>query len=100
MRSESSHREKSRWRIRSREKVLVRLEGSYSRSSEKDSTLSKLERKLLRSPLGFQNCTKTAKYEALEKNVVSDRKLQSPRQSLVRVQLEGLSLLGILGPVD
>jgi len=31
------------------------------------------------SPLGFQNCTKTAKYEALEKNVVSDRKLPSLR---------------------
>jgi hypothetical protein len=37
-------------------------------------TLSKLQRKLLRSPFGFQNCTKTAKYEALEENVVSNRK--------------------------
>jgi hypothetical protein len=36
------------------------------------------------SPLGFQNCTKTAKYEALEKNVVSNRKLPSLRQTPVR----------------
>jgi hypothetical protein len=47
-------------------------------------TLSKPERKLLRSPFGFQNCTKTTKYEALEKNVVSNGKLPSLRQSLVR----------------
>jgi len=47
-------------------------------------TQSKLQRKLLRSPFRFQNCTKTAKYEALEKNVVSNRKLPSLRQSLVR----------------
>src|SRR6267143_7137132 len=36
---------------------------------------AKLYRKLLRSPFGFQNCTKIAKYQALEKNVVSNRKL-------------------------
>jgi hypothetical protein len=38
-------------------------------------TLSKLQRKLLRSPFGFQNCTEMTKYEALEKNVISSRKL-------------------------
>ena len=38
----------------------------------------------MRSPFGFQNCTKTAKYEALEKNVVFNGKLPSLRQSLVR----------------
>jgi hypothetical protein len=64
-------------------------------------TLSKLKRKLLRSPFGFQNCTKTAKYEALEKNVVSNAKLPSRRQSLVRsFSYKGLSLLEILRPVD
>jgi hypothetical protein len=36
----------------------------------------------VRSPFGFQNCTKTAKYEALEKNVVSNGKLPLLRQSL------------------
>jgi hypothetical protein len=45
---------------------------------------NRVQRKLLRSPFRFQNCTKTAKYEALEKNVVSNRKLPSLRQSLVR----------------
>jgi hypothetical protein len=39
----------------------------WPRTRRKIRTLSKLQRKLLRSPLGFQNCTKTAKYEALEK---------------------------------
>jgi hypothetical protein len=51
---------------------------------ERFEPLSKLQRKLLRSPLGFQNCAKAAKYEALEKNVVSNGKLPSFRQSLVR----------------
>ena len=40
--------------------------------------------KLLRSPFTFQNYTKMTKYEALEKNVVSNHKLPSLRQSLVR----------------
>src|SRR6266481_1012162 len=64
-------------------------------------TLSKQQRKLLRSPFGFQNCTKTAKYEALEKNVVSNAKLPSRRQFLVRsFSYKSLSLLGILRPID
>jgi hypothetical protein len=55
----------------------------------------------LRSPFGFQNCTKTAKYEALEKTVVSNAKLPSRRQSPVRsFSYKGLSLLGILRLVD
>jgi hypothetical protein len=55
-------------------------------------TLSKLQRKLLRSPFGFQNCTKMTKYEALEKNVVSNRKLPSLRQSLVRSVTQKVSV--------
>ena len=43
-----------------------------------------MHRKLLRSPFTFQNYTKMTKYEALEKNVVSNHKLPSLRQSLVR----------------
>src|SRR5882762_1312512 len=82
-------------------KLVVWLERCYSRSSEKIRTPSKLQRKLLRSPFSFQNCTKTAKYEALEKNVVSNHKLPSRRQSLVRsFSYKSLSLLGILRPID
>ena len=55
-------------------------------------TLSKLQRKLLRSPFGFQNCTKMTKYEALEKKVVSNRKLPSLRQSLVRSVTQKVSV--------
>jgi hypothetical protein len=55
-------------------------------------TLSKLQRKLLRSPFGFQHCTKMTKYEALEKNVVSNRKLPSLRQSLVRSVTQKVSV--------
>src|SRR5258708_21068643 len=63
---------------------LVRFEAVTLARRREIRTLSKLERKLLRSPLGFQNCTKTAKYEALEKNVVSNGKWPSFRQSQVR----------------
>src|SRR5258708_25515901 len=63
---------------------LVRFEAVTLARRRKIRTMSKLERKLLRSPLGFQNCTKTAKYEALEKNVVSNGKWPSFRQSPVR----------------
>jgi hypothetical protein len=55
-------------------------------------TLGKLQRKLLRSPLGFQNRTKMTKYEALEKNVVSSRNLPSLRQSLVRSVTQKVSV--------
>jgi hypothetical protein len=60
------------------ERLLLSLVGQRIR------TLCKLHRKLLRPPFSFQNCTKMTKYEALEKNVVSNRKLSSLRQSLVR----------------
>jgi hypothetical protein len=66
-------------------KALGEVRGRLlSLGRRKIRTLSKLERKLLRSPFGFQNYTKTVKYEALEKNVVSNRKSPSLRQSLVR----------------
>ncbi len=42
-----------------------------------------MQRKLLRSPFSFQNCTLIAKYEAVEKNVISNYKF-SLQQSLVR----------------
>ena len=60
------------------ERLLLSLVGQNIR------TLCKLHRKLLRPPFSFQNCTKMTKYEAFEKNVVSNRKLSSLRQSLVR----------------
>jgi hypothetical protein len=63
---------------------VVWLEHCYSRSSEKDSNPEQTERKLLRSPFSFQNCTLIAKYKALEKNVISNHKLLSLQQSLVR----------------
>jgi hypothetical protein len=47
-------------------------------------TPKNFQRKLLRSPFSFQNCTKPTKYEALEKNAVSKRKMPSLRQSPVR----------------
>jgi hypothetical protein len=62
-------------------KALVVREAVTLARRRKIRTLCKLHRKLLRSPLSFQNCTKLTKYEALEKNVVSNRKLPSLRQS-------------------
>jgi hypothetical protein len=57
---------------------------AITRLSKKDSNPRNLQRKLLRSPFSFQNCTKLTKYEALEKNAVSKRKMPSLRQSPVR----------------
>ena len=54
--------------------------------------MCKLHRKLLRPPFSFQNCTKMTKYEALEKNAVSNRKLSSLRQSLVRSVTQKVSV--------
>ena len=68
------------------ERLLLSLAGEPFR------TLSKLQRRLLRSPFGFQNCTRMTKYEALEKNVVSNRKLPSLRQSLVRSVTQKVSV--------
>src|SRR5450631_3173213 len=64
-------------------------------------TLSKLQRKLLRSPFRFQNCTKTAKYEAFgEKCRLQPQIAVSSAISSTVIHLEGLSLLGIFGLVD
>jgi hypothetical protein len=70
---------------RDRRKLLLLERLLLSLVGQRIRTLCKLHRKLLRPPFSFQNCTKMTKYEALEKNVVSNRKLSSLRQSLVRL---------------
>ena len=64
-------------------------------------TPKNFQRKLLRSPFSFQNCTKPTKYEALEKKyrLQAQNAVASAISSTV-LRLEGLSLLGILGMID
>ena len=62
---------------------------------------NRVQRKLLRSPFRFQNCTKTAKYEAFgEKCRLQPQIAVSSAISSTVTQLEDLSLLGIFGLVD
>jgi hypothetical protein len=77
---------------RDRRKLLLLERLLLSFVGQRIRTLCKLHRKLLRPPSSFQNCTKMTKYEAFERNVVSNRKLSSLRQSLVRSVTQKVSV--------
>src|SRR5712671_202803 len=84
-----------------RRKLLVRLEGCYSCSSEKDSNPELTAAQVIALALSFSELYQNCEVRSFgEKCRLQPQIAVSSAISSTVIQLKGLSLSGILGPVD
>jgi hypothetical protein len=84
-----------------RRKLLVRLEGCYSCSSEKDSNPEQTAAQVIALALSFSELYQNCEVRSFgEKCRLQPQIAVSSAISSTVIQLEGLSLLGIFGLVD